>query len=190
MFGEPLTEEGRMHGERQAGDGWSWWYLLLIVQFIAVLWVPFYNSAEPFLNLGRFRPPPSTVRMTTYTAKNETGPFKVWLPLTKPGSNYPDWVEVWINGVRLSPGRDWTLSSPSGPLDRIPRPITDAEITFTSPRAGDIQIVVDRPGIPFFFWYQLLWVLLGAALTAIVYLMTERRRAAAMIEPDTRRGNS
>ncbi len=26
--------------------GWSWWYLLLIVQVVA-LWVPLYNSAEP-----------------------------------------------------------------------------------------------------------------------------------------------
>jgi len=25
-------------------------------------------------------------------------------------------------------------------------------------------------GIPFFYWYQLLWVILGAASTAIVYL--------------------
>jgi len=24
-------------------------------------------------------------------------------------------------------------------------------------------------GIPFFYWYQFLWVILGAALTAIVY---------------------
>jgi hypothetical protein len=28
-------------------SGWSWWYLLLLVQFIAVLWPPFYNAAEP-----------------------------------------------------------------------------------------------------------------------------------------------
>ena len=27
--------------------GWSWWYLLFIVQFVAVLWPPFYNSVEP-----------------------------------------------------------------------------------------------------------------------------------------------
>jgi hypothetical protein len=27
--------------------GWSWWYLLLLVQFVAALWVPFYNSLEP-----------------------------------------------------------------------------------------------------------------------------------------------
>ena len=29
--------------------GWSWWYLLLLVQFIAVLWPPFYNKLEPVL---------------------------------------------------------------------------------------------------------------------------------------------
>lgn len=28
---------------------WSWWYLLLLLQFIPALWVPFYNSAEPYL---------------------------------------------------------------------------------------------------------------------------------------------
>ena len=28
-------------------------------------------------------------------------------------------------------------------------------------------------GIPFFYWYQLLWVIIGAVLTAIVYFATE-----------------
>jgi len=28
-------------------------------------------------------------------------------------------------------------------------------------------------GIPFFYWYQLLWIILGAIVTAIVYFMTE-----------------
>lgn len=28
-------------------------------------------------------------------------------------------------------------------------------------------------GIPFFYWYQLLWIVLGAALTIFVYLATE-----------------
>jgi hypothetical protein len=66
----------------QAGrHEWSWWYLLFLVQFIAVLWPPFYNKAAPY----------------------------------------------WI-------------------------------------------------GIPFFYWYQLLWVLIGAVFTAIVYFATERRR--------------
>jgi hypothetical protein len=58
--------------------GWSWWYLLFVIQFIAALWPPFYNSIEP----------------------------------------------------------SWA-------------------------------------GIPFFYWYQLLWVIIGAILTAIVYFATE-----------------
>jgi len=28
-------------------------------------------------------------------------------------------------------------------------------------------------GIPFFYWYQLLWVLLAAVITGLVYWMTE-----------------
>jgi hypothetical protein len=62
--------------ERRAD--WSWWYLLLLIQFIAVLWVPFYNAKEPSLY-----------------------------------------------------------------------------------------------GIPFFYWYQMLWVIIGAILTAIVYVVTD-----------------
>ena len=154
---------------------WSWWYLLLLIPFIAVLWVPFYNFSEPYLNFGRQPPPSDYVRLTSYTAKDETGPFKVGLPLTKPGASYRRWLEVWVNGKLLRPMRDWTLSSPRGPLASLPRPITDAEITFTSPRTGEVLIVVDRPGIPFFYWYQLLWVVIGAAITGCVYFITERR---------------
>lgn len=58
-------------------SGWSWWYLLFILQFVAVLWPPFYNKAEP----------------------------------------------SWI-------------------------------------------------GLPFFYWYQLLWVIISALITAFVYLIT------------------
>lgn len=78
------SHAGSEHGLREAATdgqdraGWSWWYLLFIIQFIAVLWPPFYNAAEPSLI-----------------------------------------------------------------------------------------------GIPFFYWYQLLWVILGAILTAIVYFATE-----------------
>ena len=30
-----------------------------------------------------------------------------------------------------------------------------------------------RLGIPFFYWFQLLWVIAGAVITAIVYLVTD-----------------
>jgi hypothetical protein len=58
--------------------GSNWWYLLLLVQFVGTLWVPFYNSVEP----------------------------------------------AWA-------------------------------------------------GIPFFYWYQMLMVFIGAGITAIVYFATE-----------------
>jgi hypothetical protein len=66
----------RSGSERRGG--WSWWYLLFVVQALAIIWPPFYNKAEP----------------------------------------------SWI-------------------------------------------------GLPFFYWYQLLWVIIGAILTAIVYFATE-----------------
>jgi FtsH-binding integral membrane protein len=30
-------------------------------------------------------------------------------------------------------------------------------------------------GVPFFYWYQLLWIPIGAGLTLIVYVATQRR---------------
>ena len=67
-----MQSEPRKHGQ------WSWWYLFFLAQFVAVLWVPSFNKAEPYLL-----------------------------------------------------------------------------------------------GIPFFYWYQMLWVIISAVFTAIVYLATD-----------------
>jgi Protein of unknown function (DUF3311) len=74
--GDKMDQPGTTR--HSARSGWSWWYLLFVIQFIASLWVPFYNRLDP----------------------------------------------TWI-------------------------------------------------GIPFFYWYQMLWVIIGAILTAIVYFTTE-----------------
>jgi len=66
------------HNPARAGK-WSWWYLLFVVQFLVILWPPFYNKAEPVMF-----------------------------------------------------------------------------------------------GIPFFYWFQLLWVIVSAVFTAVVYLMTRQ----------------
>ncbi len=68
-----------MNGAENKGDSWSWWYLLFVLQFAGVLWVPFYAAAEP----------------------------------------------------------SWH-------------------------------------GVPFFYWYQMLWVLVSAVTTAIVYFATKK----------------
>jgi Protein of unknown function (DUF3311) len=74
----PNSEGGDMAQGSERRSGWSWWYLLFLIQFVAVLWPPFYNRVDP----------------------------------------------SWI-------------------------------------------------GLPFFYWYQLLWVIIGAVLTAIVYFATD-----------------
>ena len=30
-------------------SGWSWWYLLFVIQFAVMLWPPIYNKLEPTL---------------------------------------------------------------------------------------------------------------------------------------------
>ena len=44
--GGDMDNSADKRGERST---WSWWYLLFLVQFVAVLWPPFYNQAEPAL---------------------------------------------------------------------------------------------------------------------------------------------
>jgi len=68
-----------MQSEPGKRGQWSWWYLLFVVQFIGVLWPPFYNKVEP-----------------------------TWL------------------------------------------------------------------GVPFFYWYQMLWVIIAAVCNAVVYVVTEK----------------
>ncbi|MDE2166733.1 MAG: DUF3311 domain-containing protein [Alphaproteobacteria bacterium] len=72
-------------GESRSG---RWWYALLLVSFVAVLWVPFFNRVEP---------------------------------------------EIF--------------------------------------------------GIPFFFWYQFLWVIISALITALVYLKTAPRTHHDPLKP-------
>ncbi len=38
-----------MERQSEKQRGWSWWYVLFLVQFVAVMWPPFYNKAEPAL---------------------------------------------------------------------------------------------------------------------------------------------
>jgi cell division protein FtsW (lipid II flippase) len=37
------------------------------------------------------------------------------------------------------------------------------------------RLTPEWEGIPFFYWYQLLWIWIGSVLTAIVYFATRRR---------------
>ena len=38
-----------MATESEKSGGWSWWYLLFVLEFVVALWPPFYNKVEPTL---------------------------------------------------------------------------------------------------------------------------------------------
>ena len=38
---------GAMNNAQQQRRGWSWWYLLFVVQFVFALFPSFYNHVEP-----------------------------------------------------------------------------------------------------------------------------------------------
>ena len=43
----PGREWWRMDQSGENSARWSWWYLLFVIQFVGVLWPPFYNRTEP-----------------------------------------------------------------------------------------------------------------------------------------------
>lgn len=90
---------------------------------------------------------PDAERRTTYTISASTCACAVNFALFGDGSDYQNWVEVWLNGVRYNYNdstNGWTITSPSGPIANLARPITNAVLTFTNAQTGTVQIVGAR----------------------------------------------
>jgi len=90
---------------------------------------------------------PDTERRTSYTISGTTCACAVNFALYGDSTDYQNWVQVWLNGVLLpynDPANGWTITSPSGSLTNLPRPITDAVLTFTIAQTGTVQIVGAR----------------------------------------------
>ncbi|MEH2468844.1 hypothetical protein V1281_001900 [Nitrobacteraceae bacterium AZCC 2161] len=87
---------------------------------------------------------PDTQRLTTYTPAASTGPFDVGFDLYGDATDYGDWMEVWLNGAKLTAVTDYQLSSATGPIATIPRPITNGKITLTNPATGTLLVVGSR----------------------------------------------
>ena len=92
---------------------------------------------------------PDSERRTAYSPSGTTCQCAVNFAIFGTGSDVDSWIQVWVNGVRyLSTDATygWSLSSATGSLATIPRPITDAVLTFNSAQTGTVQIVgADRP---------------------------------------------
>lgn len=87
---------------------------------------------------------PDAPRITTYAPVGAAGPFAVNFAIYGDSSDYVDWISVSLNGVDQSGA--WVMDSPSGALITLPRPITDARITFTNAITGNLVITgAQRP---------------------------------------------
>jgi hypothetical protein len=42
-------ERAAVNGAPKKRGGWSWWYLLFVIQFAVALWPPLYNKIDPTL---------------------------------------------------------------------------------------------------------------------------------------------
>lgn len=92
---------------------------------------------------------PDTARLTTYSPSASTGPFNVNFAIFGDSTDYGNWVEVWFTAAGVAPVKltavtDYTVTSPSGSVATLARPITDAQVTLTVARTGTLQIVGAR----------------------------------------------
>jgi hypothetical protein len=90
---------------------------------------------------------PDAPRLTSYNLSASTCACSVGFAIYGDGTDVDAWIAVTINGVeRLSTDTTygWTITSATGPLGSIPRPITDAVLTFANPQTGTVVISGDR----------------------------------------------
>lgn len=90
---------------------------------------------------------PDTERRQSYSISGTTCACNVNFALYGDSTDFNSWVQVWLNGVNVAasdPNFGWTITSPTGPLSTIPRPITDGILTFTAAQTGTVQIVGAR----------------------------------------------
>jgi len=93
---------------------------------------------------------PDTERRTSYSLTASTCACTVNMALYGDSTDYQNWVEVWLSGVRVNYNDatfGWTITSPTGSLASIARPVTDGVLTFNSVQTGTVQSVGD-PGDP------------------------------------------
>lgn len=86
---------------------------------------------------------PDAERRVQYSISGTTCNCSVGFALFGDGVDYGNWIEVWVNGA-LQSSSTYTITSATGPLAIIPRPITDALLTFNAATTGTVQIVGAR----------------------------------------------
>lgn len=117
---------------------------LAALGFLALSAVPSFAQAPPPVPAL-----PDQERRTSYSLSGTTCACSVGFALFGSGSDVDQWIEVWVAGVRYlstDASHGWALTSATGSVATIPRPISDAVLTFTAVQTGTVQIVgAERP---------------------------------------------
>lgn len=90
---------------------------------------------------------PDAPRISTYTISGSQCICSVGFALYGDGTDVDNWIQVFIGPAPVlstDPVSGWSLSSPSGSLGSIARPITDAVLTFNGSVTGTVTIVGAR----------------------------------------------
>lgn len=115
--------------------------LLLAIALMAGLSPAFGQAPPPVPAL------PDTDRVQSYSIVASNCACAVNFALYGDSTDYQNWLTVYVNKVQVTfndPTFGFVVSSPTGPLGTIPRPITDGLLTFNSPVTGTIDIVGAR----------------------------------------------
>jgi hypothetical protein len=90
---------------------------------------------------------PDAERRTAYSISASACSCSIGFALFGDSTDFANWVEVFLNGVRVDYNDatyGWTITSPSGSLATLPRPISNAVLTFNSAQTGTVQIIGAR----------------------------------------------
>lgn len=86
---------------------------------------------------------PDTERRSVYSVTASLCNCAIGFALYGDATDFGAWIEVWVDGVFIPPAA-YNVTSPTGPLATIPRPITSAILTFVEPQTGIVQIIGAR----------------------------------------------
>lgn len=90
---------------------------------------------------------PDSTRLTSYNISTSTCACSVGFQIYGSGTDVDEWIQVYVNGIAYlstDPTFGWSLSSVSGSLGSIPRPITNAVLTFNASQTATVVIVGDE----------------------------------------------
>lgn len=90
---------------------------------------------------------PDSERRNSYSITGTTCICNVGFALFGDGVDFNNWVEVYLNGLRVNYNDatfGWTITVPTQTLATRSRPISDAILTFTNVQSGTVQIVGAR----------------------------------------------